>query len=71
LREAIYMRDLRGLLKNGLVLFSDNVYLNTSYMATPFPNVSSSSKDDYIFFILRFVFESSACLEYLFPGGEF
>jgi hypothetical protein len=39
-----------GLLKNELVLFGDNVYLNTCYMATPFPNVSSGCKDDYNFF---------------------
>ena len=46
----LYERLKDGLLKNGLVLFSDNAYLNTRYMATPFPNVSSGSKDDYIFF---------------------
>jgi hypothetical protein len=67
----LYERLEGGLLKNGLVLFGDSAYLNTRYMATPFPNVSSGSKDDYIFFILRFVFESSALLEYLFRGGEF
>jgi len=39
-----------GILKNGLVLFGDNAYINTRYMATPFPNVSSGSKDGYIFF---------------------
>ena len=38
-----------GLLKNGLALFGDNAYLNTHYMATPFPNISSGYKDDYIF----------------------
>ncbi len=46
----MYERLEGGLFKNGLVLFGDNAYLNTSYMATPFPNVSSDSKDDYIFF---------------------
>ena len=39
-----------GILKNGLVLYGDNAYINTRYMATPFPNVSSGCKDDYIFF---------------------
>jgi len=38
------------ILKNGLVLFGDNAYINTRYMATPFPNVLSGSKDDYKFF---------------------
>ena len=67
----LYERLEGGLLKSGLVLFGDNAYLNARYMATPFPNVSSGSKDDYIFFILGLVFESSALLEYLFRGGEF
>jgi hypothetical protein len=46
----LYERLERGLLKNGLVLFGNNAYLNTRYMATPFPNVSSGCKDDYNFF---------------------
>jgi hypothetical protein len=62
----LYERLEGGLLMNGLVLFDDNAYLNTHYMATPFPNFASGSKDDYIFSILRFVFELSALLEYLF-----
>ena len=33
-----------------LVLFGDNAYLNSHYMVTPFPNVSSGSKDDFNFF---------------------
>ncbi|KAL3779629.1 hypothetical protein ACHAW5_000595 [Stephanodiscus triporus] len=41
---------LGGLLAPGLVLFGDNAYINSSFMATPFPNVSSGSKDDYNFF---------------------
>jgi len=43
----LYERLEGGLLKNGLVLFGNNAYLNTSYMATPFPNVSSGYKDDH------------------------
>ncbi len=39
-----------GLLKNGLVLFGDNAYFKTRYMATPFPNISSGCKEDYNFF---------------------
>ncbi len=39
-----------GLLHDNLVLFGDNAYLNSHYMVTPYPNVSSGSKDDFIFF---------------------
>jgi hypothetical protein len=48
--SSLYERWEGGLLKNGLYLFGDNAYLNTRYMATPYPNVSSGSKDDYNFF---------------------
>ncbi len=48
--SSLYERLEGGLLKNGLVLFGDNVYLNTHFMATPFPNVSSGCKDNYNFF---------------------
>jgi hypothetical protein len=46
----LYERLEGGLLKKGLVLFGENGYLNRRYMATPFPNVSSGSKDDYSYF---------------------
>ena len=46
----VYSRLSRGLLAPGLVLFGDNAYINSSFMATPFPNVSSGKKDDYNFF---------------------
>jgi hypothetical protein len=46
----LYERLEGGLLKKGVVQFGDKVYLNTRYMATPFPNVSSGSKDDYNYF---------------------
>lgn len=39
-----------GLLAPGLVLFGDNAYLNTNYLATPYPGISSGSKDDYNFY---------------------
>lgn len=39
-----------GLLAPGLVLFGDNAYLNTKYLATPYPGVSTGSKDDYNFY---------------------
>jgi hypothetical protein len=36
------------------VLFGDNAYLNSSFMATPYPNVSidpaKKTKDDYNFY---------------------
>ena len=33
-----------------LCLFGDNVYVNTKYMATPYPNVKQGSKDAYNFY---------------------
>ncbi len=42
----LYERLEGGLLKNGLVLYGDNAYINMRYMATPFSNLSSGSKDD-------------------------
>jgi hypothetical protein len=43
-----------GLLTDGLVLFGDNAYLNTKYMATPYPNIAGRdqdrSKDNYNFY---------------------
>ena len=61
---AFEASDLHRRLENGLmrkdgekerfVLFGDNAYLNTSYMATPFPNVARNedmkSKDNYNFY---------------------
>jgi hypothetical protein len=46
----LYTRLERGLLAPGLVLFGDNAYLNTFFMATPFPRVSSGCRDDYNFY---------------------
>ena len=46
----LYERLEGGILKNGLVLYGDNTYINTRYMATPFPNILSDSKDYYYFF---------------------
>ena len=39
-----------GLLAPGLVLFGDNANLNSPYLATPYPNVSGGSKDNYNFY---------------------
>lgn len=46
----LFNRLESGLLAPGLVLFGDNAYLNSSYMATPFPNVGRGSKDDYNYY---------------------
>ncbi len=34
----------------GLCIFGDNAYVNTPYMATPYPNVSGGDKDSYNFY---------------------
>jgi hypothetical protein len=39
-----------GILAPGLCLFGDNAYLNTPYMATPYPAVSGGTKDSYNFY---------------------
>ena len=39
-----------GLLAFNLVLFGDNAYINSRYMATPYPNTSGGPKDNYNFF---------------------
>jgi len=53
-RSELFDRCEAGLMKNGKVLFGDNAYLNTKYMATPYTNVSGNeeqaTKDDYNFF---------------------
>ncbi len=68
----LYERLEGNLLKKGLVLFGDNAYLNTRYMATPLPNAFHQvPRMIIIIFILEFVFELSAHLDNLFQGGEF
>jgi hypothetical protein len=53
-RSDLFDRCEAGLMKNGKVLFGDNAYLNTQYMATPYTNVSGNedhaTRDDYNFF---------------------
>ena len=39
-----------GILLPGLFLFGNNAYLNSPFMATPYPNVTSGSKDNYNFY---------------------
>ena len=52
--SSLYERCENGLMKDGLVLFGDNAYLNSQYMATPYTNVSGNeaqrTKDDYNFY---------------------
>jgi hypothetical protein len=52
--SKLFERCENGLMKNGKVLFGDNAYLNTQYMATPYTNVSGNehyrTRDDYNFY---------------------
>ena len=43
-RSKLYDRCENGLMKNGKVIFSDNAYLNTQYMATPYSNISGNEE---------------------------
>ena len=50
-KSALKQRLDRGLLaETKLVLFSDNAYINSSYMVTPYPNTSGGARDNYNFF---------------------
>ena len=33
------------MLVNGLVIFGDNAYLNTSYMVMPYPNIAGKDQE--------------------------
>jgi len=46
----LYQRLNNGLLADGLVLFGDNAYLNTSFMATPYPNAKAGTEDSYNYY---------------------
>jgi hypothetical protein len=46
----LYSKLEDGLMVDGLTLFGNNAYLNSIFMATPFPNVSGGSKDHYNFY---------------------
>ena len=41
----LYKRLANGLLTSGLVLFGDNAYLNSNFMAAPYPNVTGIDKE--------------------------
>ncbi len=49
----LYSHLQRGLMKEGLVLFGDNAYLNSSFLAMPYPNAMSGSYDDYKYYHLQ------------------
>ena len=42
---ALFQKLEGDILAAGLCIFGDNAYLNTSYMATPYANVSGGTKD--------------------------
>ena len=48
--SSLFDRLQNGLLAEGLCLFGDNAYLNSPFLATPYPNVSGGYKDAYNFF---------------------
>ena len=39
-----------GALAKDFLLFDDNAYLNTSFMATPYPNINGDQKDNFNFY---------------------
>jgi len=53
-RSKLHERCENGLMKDKNVLFGENAYLNTQYMATPYSNVSGNmeykTRDDYNFY---------------------
>lgn len=44
------MLEKNGFLYPGICLFGDNAYVNSSYMATPYRNISLGPEDDCNFF---------------------
>ena len=48
--SELYGKLTNGILAEGLCIFGDNAYLNSPFLATPYPNVSSGYKDAYNFF---------------------
>ncbi len=53
----LYSYLKQGLLKNGLVFFGDNAYLNLAFMAAPYAHISGNpnkkSEDNYNFYHLQ------------------
>ena len=57
----LFSRLEDGLLAENMVLFGDNAYLNSKYMATPFPNVSAGGEDIYNFYHSQVSREVNVC----------
>jgi hypothetical protein len=51
--QQLYKDLEKGLLAEGLCIFGDNAYINSPFVATPYPNVSGGYKDAYNFFHLQ------------------
>ena len=47
---SLFQKLEQGMLAPGLCIFGDNAYLNTPFMATPYPAVSGGTKDAYNFY---------------------
>ncbi|KAL3786233.1 hypothetical protein HJC23_002484 [Cyclotella cryptica] len=48
--SELYKRLQKGVLAEDLILFGDNAYINSIFMATPYPNTSGGSNDNYNFY---------------------
>ncbi len=67
LKQAISMHTLQhGIMKDGLVLFGDNTYLNSPFLATLYPNVRRGSCDYYNFYHSQVSVLCSCALSCLF-----
>ena len=49
-KSDLHRRLEAGLLADGLAIYGDNAYVNTNYMATPYPGVTQGARDKYNFF---------------------
>ena len=47
---SLFQKLEQGILAPGLCLFGDNAYINTPFMATPYPAVSGGTRDSYNFY---------------------
>ncbi len=50
--EIVLVPLMNELLADGLVLFGNNVYQNTSFMVTPYPNAKAGAEDNVLLGIL-------------------
>jgi hypothetical protein len=64
----LYRRLSNNLLAPGLALFGDNAYINMHFLATPYSNVSSGSRDHYNYYhsqVSQWLIVVSFACEYL------